>query len=138
LPFDRQASGPLVICATLPGESHALGLQTAALVIAAAGLRIVYLGTDIPPAQLATLAADLSAGHVALSVSSAADGAAVSHHVRRLRQLLPGEVGVLIGGLGAPAPKPGVTVVADFDQLDAWARQVMATAGPLDARTHRR
>lgn len=128
MPLDHRASGPVVICATLPGESHALGLQMAALVLAAAGLRVVYLGTDMPPAELAKLAADLPAAHVALSVSSAADAQAVARHLRRLRQMLPGGVGVVVGGRGAPAAKPGIMPVADFDELDRWARQTASAA----------
>ena len=127
LPLDHQAAGPVVICATLPGEAHALGLQMAALVLAAAGLRVVYLGTNMPPAELAVLAVELPASHVALSISSAADGQATSRHLRRLRQLLPDEVGVVVGGRGAPAARPGITVVADFEALDAWARHAAAT-----------
>jgi MerR family transcriptional regulator, light-induced transcriptional regulator len=122
LPFDHQASGPAVICATLPGEAHALGLQMAAIVLAAAGLRVVSLGADTPPAELAALAADLPAAHVAISVSSAADSQATLRHLRKLRQLLPASVSVVVGGRGAPAPKPGVALMADFDALDAWAR----------------
>jgi MerR family transcriptional regulator, light-induced transcriptional regulator len=123
LPLDHQATGPVVICATLPGEAHAIGLQMAALLLAAVGLRVVYLGANMPPAELAVMAADLPAAHVALSISSAADAQATSRHLRRLRQLLPDEVGLVVGGRGAPAPKPGMTVLADFEALDAWARE---------------
>jgi len=128
LPLEHQASGPVVICATLSGEAHALGLQMAATVLAAAGLRLVYLGTDTPPGELAALAADLPATYVALSISSAADGPATLRHLRRLRQLLPEGIGIVVGGRGAPAAKPGVTVVADLDALDAWAREVAKRA----------
>jgi methanogenic corrinoid protein MtbC1 len=129
LPLDHQAAGPVGICATLPGEAHALGLQMAALLLAASGLRVVYLGPNVPTAELAVLAADLPAAYVALSISSAADAQATSRHLRRLRQLLPAEVALVIGGQGAPAAKTGVTVVADFDALDAWARQIAARSG---------
>jgi methylmalonyl-CoA mutase cobalamin-binding subunit len=98
----------------------------AAIVLAAAGLRLVYLGTDMPPAELAALAADLPAAHVALSISSAADAQATLRHLRRLRQLLPEGIGIVVGGRGAPAAKPGVAVMADFDALDAWAREAAA------------
>ena len=128
LPLDHQATGPVVICATLPGETHALGLQMAALLMAASGLRVLYLGPNTPPAELAALAADLPAAHVALSISSTADAQATTRHLRRLRQLLPDEVGIVAGGRGAPAPRPGLTVVSDFDALGGWARQMTAQA----------
>jgi methanogenic corrinoid protein MtbC1 len=129
LPLDHQATGPVVICATLPGETHELGLQMAALLLAASGLRVIYLGPNTPPAELAALAADLPAAHVALSISSSADAQATTRHLRRLRQLLPDEVGIIAGGRGAPAPKHGLTVVSDLDALGGWARQLVAQAG---------
>ena len=69
LPFEERATGPLVVYATLPGEAHALGLQMAALVLAAGGCRSLYLGTEVPVAQTAALARDLGARAVAISVS---------------------------------------------------------------------
>jgi MerR family transcriptional regulator, light-induced transcriptional regulator len=38
LPFEERAAGPLVVCSSLPGEQHALGLQMAALVLAVASI----------------------------------------------------------------------------------------------------
>jgi MerR family transcriptional regulator, light-induced transcriptional regulator len=122
--FDHQATGPVVICATLPGEQHALGLQMAALVLAAAGWRVVYLGTNVPVTELTALTKELRAAHVALSVSSAADARAVRRDVRRLRRSLPEHVAILAGGAGAASPMPaGVTVIGDFGTLHAWAVQ---------------
>jgi len=48
LPLEERAGGPLVVLATLPGEAHGLGLQMAALVVAFAGCRVLYLGTETP------------------------------------------------------------------------------------------
>jgi len=131
LPLDRQASGPIVVCATLPGEMHALGLQMAAVVLSSAGLRVVYLGVNTPPAELARVATELSVAHVAVSLSAAADGQATARHVRRLRQLLPDPIGIIAGGKGAPPPRPGVEVVPDLPALDAWARRAAARPAPV-------
>jgi MerR family transcriptional regulator, light-induced transcriptional regulator len=130
LAFDLRATGPRVICGTLPGEPHGLGLQMAALVFAAAGWRVTYLGTDIPPRELATLASDLSARAIALSVSSASDQATTSAHLAQLRRALPKGVTVLLGGSGARAAK-GMVIMGHFDQLDHWARRVAAGLGPI-------
>ncbi|MGE0683990.1 MAG: MerR family transcriptional regulator, partial [Candidatus Binatia bacterium] len=59
LPLEERARGPLVIFASLPGESHGLGLQMAALILASVGCRILYLGTEVPPIQIAGLAKDI-------------------------------------------------------------------------------
>jgi len=129
MPLDHEATGPVVVCATLPGELHALGLQMAALLLAARNLRVVYLGPNTPPAEIAAMAAELPAAYVALSISTAAEPKSTARHVRRLQHLLPRDVQIVAGGRGAPAPKPGLTTVSDFDALDAWARLAASPAG---------
>jgi methanogenic corrinoid protein MtbC1 len=124
MPFEERARGPLVVYATLPGELHGLGLQMAALVLAAAGCRSLYLGTDVPIRQLAALARDLAARGVALSVSRASRGPASANTLRRLRELLPRRVLVVAGGEGAPPARPGIDVVASLRELDAWGRRL--------------
>ena len=124
LPLDLTSKGPTVICATLPGESHALGLQMAALLLSSAGLRALYLGTEIPPPELARLARELGARAVAVSVSKAADAGAVKRHLTRLRDELPRTVQLLVGGRGAPAGRTDIVTVDDFAALDRWARSL--------------
>ena len=123
LPFEERAAGPLVVCASLPGEPHALGLQMAALVLAVAGCRVLFLGTEVPVAQVASLAKDLNARAVAVSVSQASRGAAMTTQISSLRRSLPRRVGLIIGGDGAPRPRPGVEVIQDLAALDAWGRR---------------
>jgi len=122
LPFEERAAGPLVVCSSLPGELHALGLQMAALVLTIAGCRVLFLGTEVPAAQVASLAKDLAARAVAVSVSLASRGAAMTAQISSLRRLLPRRVGLIIGGDGAPRPRPGVEVIQDLAALDAWGR----------------
>jgi methanogenic corrinoid protein MtbC1 len=126
LPFEERARGPLVILATLPGESHGLGLQMAALILAVNGCRIVYLGTEVPVPQIATLAKDLSARAVALSVSKATRTGARGP-IRRLRDLLPRRLALLVGGDGGWRI-PGVELIQDLPGLDAWAQRVTPAA----------
>jgi len=126
LPLDLMASGPMVICATLPGESHALGLQMAALLLSSAGLRVLFLGTEIPPPELGRLAREAGARAVAVSVSAAADAAAVKRHLTRLREELPRSVQLLVGGRGAPAGRSDLVTVDDFAGLERWAQGLRA------------
>jgi len=128
LPFEERAAGPLVVCTSLPGESHAMGLQMAALVLAVAGCRVLFMGTEVPVAQVASLAKDLNACAVAVSVSQASRGAAMTTQISSLRRLLARRVGLIVGGEGAPRPRPGIVVVRDLAVLDAWGRR-LATPG---------
>ena len=128
MPLEYRASGPLVVCATLTGESHALGLQMVALLLASAGLRVVYLGTEVPPAELARVARERDARAVAVSVSAAADGQMARRLVARLRESLSRPVLLLLGGMGAPANRSDTVTVASFVELDRWARELRATS----------
>jgi methanogenic corrinoid protein MtbC1 len=133
LPLEERATGPLVVFATLPGEPHGLGLQMAALATAFAGCRVLYLGTETPPADMVTLTRDFAARALALSVSAARRSTATTAQVRRLRAALPRRTTLLLGGEGAPAPRAGVEVFADLRRLDAWARAA-AAGGSAPAR----
>ena len=119
LPLEERARGPLVICGTLPGELHGLGLQMAALVLVTAGCRICYLGTDVPMTEVVTLARDLAARAVGVSVSMAGRTRAAAQ-VRHLRELLSRRVALLVGGQGAPRARPGIELVQDLAELHAW------------------
>lgn len=130
LPFEERARGPLVVLGSLPGEAHALGLQMAALVLSALGCRVLFLGTEVPVPEMAALARDLGARAVALSVSSATRGAATSGHVRRLREMLPRRVRLVVGGEGAPKEGSGLDVIRDLSELDAWGRRLQADLQP--------
>lgn len=126
LQFEERATGPLVIFATLPGEFHGLGLQMAALVLAVVGCRILNLGTETPVPEMVTLAKDLNTRIVAVSVSVASRGRTTATHLTRLRNLLPRKVTLLVGGDGAPRPRPGLMVIQDLGQLGVWGRRLVA------------
>jgi methanogenic corrinoid protein MtbC1 len=124
LRFEERASGPLIVLATLPAESHSLGLEMAALVLVTAGCRTLYLGTEVPVPELATLAKDVSARAVAISVSAARAGRASTAHLGRLRALLPRRVVLLVGGDGAPRAGKGMDVIQDLAALEGWAARL--------------
>lgn len=128
LPLEEHASGPLVVCASLPGEEHGLGLQMAALVLVSVGCRLMYLGTEVPPAHVAALAKDLNARAVAVSISVANRGEVMNAHLEQLRQLLPRRVTLIVGGDGAPGRRSGINVIRDLSALDAWGRGLAGTA----------
>lgn len=126
LPLEERAAGPLVVLASLPGESHALGLQMAALCLVSGGCRVVLLGTEVPLEELARLTRELGARALGVSVSLATGGDATRATLERLRALLPRRVELLAGGDGAaPAPE-GARLLASLRELDAWARRAAA------------
>lgn len=128
LPAEERARGPLIVLATLPGEAHGVGLQMAGLVLAAAGCRVRQLGTEVPPAQLVQLARAVGARGLGLSVSVANAGSATNRTIMRLRAALPRRMLLVVGGDGAPAPRPGIAVLRELAAVDAWARDLVRTA----------
>jgi MerR family transcriptional regulator, light-induced transcriptional regulator len=124
LPLDERARGPLVAVTTLPGETHGLGLQMAALVLALAGWRVLVLGTETPAEQIAALARDAPLAAVALSLVKT-DGRHERRELVALRRRLPRTVALLLGGAAAK-PVPGTTTLASLTDLDRWARNVAA------------
>lgn len=126
LPLDLTSAGPTVICATLPGETHELGLQMVALLLSSSRLRVLYLGTEIPPAELGRLAREMGARAVAISVSRASDVAAVTRQLTELRDALPRQVHLLVGGQGAPAGRADIVTVDGFGGLVRWAQALRA------------
>ena len=121
LSLEERAAGPLVVFATLPGEGHGLGLQMAALVAAAAGLRVLFLGTDVPLPDLVAVAREAAPAAVAISVSSSSPRPRTEARVQRLRARLARGVKLVVGGAGAPEAA-GVVTLRDLDALDAWFR----------------
>ena len=64
---------------------------------------MVYLGPDLPAAEIARAAEQAGAAVVALSVVHPADDSALGRELRRLRELLPARVGIVVGGAAAPS-----------------------------------
>jgi methanogenic corrinoid protein MtbC1 len=128
LPLEEKARGPLVVCASLPGEEHGLGLQMVALLLTGVGCRILFLGTEVPPTQVASLARDLNARAVAISVSIANRGEPMMGQITFLRSLLPRRVTLLLGGAGAPGAQPGLKVIQELAEVEEWGRQLVTEA----------
>lgn len=92
---------PRVVVATPAGERHAIGAALAGAAAAAHGWRVIFLGADLPAADIAACAADVDAQLVALSVVYVEDRDAVLAELRALRSMLPARIGMIAGGAGA-------------------------------------
>ena len=119
--------GPYVLFATLAGELHGLGLHMAAVVAGLAGTRPRILGTDTPNSEIVLAAGEISARAVGVSVSLATGGVKTDRIVRALRDELPEEVELIVGGQGARGVRRGphgVVYVKDLDELEEALRQL--------------
>ncbi len=94
---------PRVVVATPAGERHAIGAALAGAAAAAQGWRVIFLGADLPAADIAACATDVDAHLVALSVVYVENRADVLAELRALRSMLPARIGMIAGGAGAKA-----------------------------------
>jgi methanogenic corrinoid protein MtbC1 len=124
LPLEERAHGPLVVLATLPGEAHAIGLQMAAIAVALGGCRLCYVGTEVPVPEIASVAADLRAGAVGISISSGTRSTRTHRKLARLRSLLPARVSLVVGGEGAPEEVDDVSTISSLRGLVGWATEL--------------
>jgi len=123
----READGPRVVFATPPGERHELGLLAAAVCAQECGARVVYLGADLPPEELARAAREQRADAAVLALACT-DGEAARRQVEEARRLLPRAVGLWIGGAGglSLAPIKGVETLSDPRALEAVVAELAA------------
>lgn len=118
---DTPGGRPTVLLATLPQEQHRLGMEMAALYLAAEGACIRLLGADTPADQLVDAAKQLNADIVAISISASSDPMAAGGYLRWMMSELPDDVQVWLGGANAPRVREQherIRVVQSWEDVD--------------------
>jgi len=96
-----EAGAPLLVTATPAGQRHEFGAHLAGVVAAGEGWRVRFLGPDLPSDEIARATFAMDANVVALSaVHPRLDEVSVEG-VIELRDRLPNEIAVIVGGRGA-------------------------------------
>ncbi len=115
--------GKRLLFATPTGEVHELGTLGAALLAAANGLGVLYLGADLPTDDLAGSVAASGVDVVVLGVTGASPADNIATAVAEAAQRLPAAVELWVGGPAARrvAGHLGarVTCVATYDEFQA-------------------
>lgn len=130
-PMSERSAGPRVVCATVGGELHVLGLHMAATALALAGVRVVFLGATTPPADIVRTVKQQRAVAVALSAARGTPEKSLAADVGKIRRALPQNVVIVVGGAGFGKPPAGVLAKPDLRELTAWARTLAAAAAPV-------
>lgn len=125
LPAEPDA--PALLVATMSGERHEIGALLAATVAASEGWRVVYMGSDLPVPEIADAAVRTGVRAVGVSVVLAVDIEQTTAALVELRDRLPAEVTLLVGGGGAASLEtglnhPGIRVLAKLEQLRSALR----------------
>lgn len=92
---------PLVVTGTPSGQRHEFGALLAGVIAAYRGWRVRFLGPDLPAEEIVDASEKVGARMVALSAVHPRLDARGVDEVLRIRDLLPDEVEVVIGGAGA-------------------------------------
>lgn len=113
------ARGPAVLFATLSGERHEMGGLMGAVVAASRGHRCVYLGPDLPAAEISRFCARRPVAALALSLVTQPEVIDARAQLSELRQAVAAEIEIWVAGQaaillareGLPA---GVVVIGDL------------------------
>ena len=99
--YDRTARRPAIAFATLQGERHELGLLMSAMICASHGVKVHYLGPDLPAREIGRYALEVDAAVVALSVVLLEGIERVPEQLAEIRAAVGSDTPVWIGGSGA-------------------------------------
>jgi len=92
---------PRLLVTTPSGERHAVGAALAAAAAALDGWSIIYLGVDVPAADIVVAAAACLATAVAVSIVHTDNPASVVRELQAVRTGLPARVPLMAGGAAA-------------------------------------
>lgn len=138
---DAPAGPPRVLLTTLPQEPHGLGLLMVQVLLACLGSEAIVLGPQLPVADILRAAQAYRADVLALSCTPLVPDRALQTGLQQLRQGLPPQVAVWVGGAHPRLRKAlpaGVQAVADLGALpaavQAWREGLRAAPAAAPAR----
>jgi methanogenic corrinoid protein MtbC1 len=120
-----------VMFAAVEGEQHVVALDMAANLLDSAGYEVLTLGADVPTDALPSIVADLHPALFAFSATMPESGGRLSAAVRAVTAAA-GDVGVIVGGVGAPddlAFEPRVVVADSVSRVVGAADGLIRRSG---------
>ena len=145
-PFGMLAHAPVLIVTTPAGQVHELGALLVAATAVNFGWRVTYLGVSLPAAEIAGAAQLSQARAVALSVVYPDDDPLLEGELLRLREALPPDTALLVGGRAMSAyrevlAKTGAVCVKNLAQLGTALDNLrthanLSTEKPINERVH--
>ncbi len=102
-PFAGTDGAPVLVVGTPSGQLHELGALLVGAAAANLGWHVTYLGAGLPAAEIAGAARQNRARAVALSLVYPEDDPRLEGELVRLRELLPPEIPLLVGGRAVSA-----------------------------------
>jgi MerR family transcriptional regulator, light-induced transcriptional regulator len=133
-PFGGSAGAPAVVVATPSGQLHEMGALLVGALAANLGWQVTNPGASLPAAEIAEAARQKGARAVALSLVYPEDDANLPGELTLLREALPEQTTLLVGGRAMPAYRQtlvglGAILVADLVQLGLALDRLRRPAG---------
>jgi len=121
-PFGGNEGGPALVVATPSGQLHEMGALLVGALAGNLGWRVTYLGAGLPALEIAGAARQKKARVVALSLVYPEDDANLPTELALLRESLPAQTALLVGGRAMPAYRDilrrlGAILAEDLAQL---------------------
>ena len=115
---------PAIVLASPAGDRHEMGALLAAAAAATEQWRVIYLGADLPAADIAATAHTVGARAIGISAVFVGDGETLLQELQELRRLVPPSMPLVAGGRASLAMADelrdaGWLVIADLDELRA-------------------
>jgi MerR family transcriptional regulator, light-induced transcriptional regulator len=121
--YARASPPATLLFATPSGEQHDFGIQCAAMLAAAGGLGIIYLGASLPADDIVDATKRSSVQVVALGIKGATSSKEPLREIQRISQNLPEGIELWIGGpssheLARQIKKTRALFLPDFNALE--------------------
>ena len=117
---NTETGGRPVLLTSAPGENHSLGLHMCAIVLTAAGHKVLFLGPSAPLPEIVQTAAINHCQMVCLSFSDSYGQDAARGFLGQMKAALPAGVELVAGGGSAPKRLPRVSVFPDLRSFYDW------------------
>ena len=111
-----------IILATLPNETHTLGLLMVEAILASQGRAAINLGGEVPMDQIKNAIEQFEADTLGITFSAAYPYKHIRPHLNELRDLLPADVTIWTGGEGVYRLRKLPAGVKKFKTLDTLPR----------------
>jgi MerR family transcriptional regulator, light-induced transcriptional regulator len=118
--LNSRKEGWTALMATLPGETHSLGLLMSAVVASLSNAKIIYLGLDTPLEDVIATANKYNPELLCISISTGNKPLDPEDGLLKIRKSLNNKIKIVSGGRGAPESLPGILRMEDFTKFNDW------------------
>ncbi len=118
--LNSRKEGWTALMATLPGETHSLGLLMSAVVTSLSNAKIIYLGLNTPLEDVIATANKYNPELLCISISTGNKPLDPEDGILKIRKSLSSKTKIVSGGRGTPESLPGVLKMDNFTKFNDW------------------